>query len=102
LDHVERGPAERAELAWYCSHHHNAAGQNVDYSYSYLYGYVIDLPATVRSVKLSDNDSIRILAISVADESSRVKPARPLYDVLPSPNSHASDFSFSASTGSSE
>ena len=27
---------KRADLAWYCSHHHNAAGENVPYGYSYL------------------------------------------------------------------
>jgi alpha-mannosidase len=34
-------------------------------------------------VKLPDNDKIRILAMSVADESPEAKPVQPLYDVLP-------------------
>jgi alpha-mannosidase len=34
---------------------------------------------------LPDNDQIRVLAISVADENAEVRPAQPLYDVLPSP-----------------
>ena len=38
------GFIKRANLAWYASHHHDAAGKNVDYAYSYLFGYVIDLP----------------------------------------------------------
>ena len=76
---------KRADVVWYCSHHHNAAGENVPYSYSYLFGYVIDLPAGAKSVKLPDNAQVRVLAISVADENPEAWAAQPLYDVLPSP-----------------
>jgi len=74
---------KRADLAWYCSHHHNAAGANVPYSYSYLFAYPIDLPPGAKTIKLPDNRKIRILAISVAKENPTVKPVQPLYDVLP-------------------
>ena len=77
------GYIKRADLAWYASHHHDAAGKNVDYAYSYLFGYRIDLPAGAKTLKLPANPNIRILAISVASESPEVNPARPLYDVLP-------------------
>ena len=73
---------KRADLAWYCSHHHDADGKNVSYRYSYLFAYPIDLPAGAKSVKLPDNDKIRILAMSVANENPEVRPAQPLYDVL--------------------
>jgi alpha-mannosidase len=86
---IKPGYIKRASLAWYCSHHHNAAGENVPYSYSYLFAYPIDLPAGTKSITLPDNDKIRILAISVADENPAVKPAQPLYDVLPSSGSTA-------------
>jgi alpha-mannosidase len=89
---------KRADLAWYSSHHHNAAGQNVAYSYSYVFGYAIDLPPGTKSVKLPDNDRIRILAISVANENPAVQPAQPLYDVLPSPSAGPSDFTLSTSS----
>jgi len=46
----------------------------------------IDLPGRPRQSNLPNNGSVRILAISLADENPEVKPARPLYDVLPSPN----------------
>jgi alpha-mannosidase len=75
---------KRSDLAWYASHHHDAIGKNVDYAYSYLFGYRIDLPPGAKTLKLPVNENIRILAISVADENPEVKPARPLYDVLPS------------------
>ena len=41
---------KRADLAWYCSHHHNAAGENVSYGYSYLFAYPIDLPAGAKTI----------------------------------------------------
>jgi alpha-mannosidase len=88
---------KRADLAWYCTHHHNAAGENVTYSYSYLFAYPIDLPPGAKTLTLPKNDKIRILAVSVADENAALKPAQPLYDVLPSPASGASDFTLSPS-----
>jgi alpha-mannosidase len=82
---IKPGYIKRADLAWYCSHHHNAAGENVSYRYSYLFAYTIDLPADAKTITLPENDKIRILAISVADENAAVMPTQPLYDILPSP-----------------
>jgi alpha-mannosidase len=80
---LKPGYIKRADLAWYCSHHHNAAGQNVAYSYSYLFAYGLDIPPGTKTVKLPDNGNIRILAMSVVQENPEVKPVQPLYDVLP-------------------
>ncbi len=88
---------KRADLAWYCSHHHNAAGENVPYGYSYLFAYAIDLPAGARTLKLPDNEKIRVLAMSVAEENPEVRPAQPLYDVLPPAATGTSDFLLSTS-----
>ena len=76
------GYIKRSDVVWYCSHHHNAAGENIPYRYSYLFAYPIELPAGARSITLPDNDKIRVLAISVANENPPVKPAQPLYDEL--------------------
>jgi alpha-mannosidase len=89
---IRPGYIKRADLAWYCSHHHNGAGENVSYGYSYLFAYPIDLPAGAKTITLPDNDKIRILAISVADENAAVTPAQPLYDVLPPPATGARNF----------
>ncbi len=97
---LKPGYIKRADLAWYCSHHHNAAGENVPYSYSYLFGYALDLPSGAKTIRLPDNDKVRILAISTAEENPKVWPAQTLYDVLPSPNAGASDFTISASSNS--
>jgi alpha-mannosidase len=87
---LKPGFIKRADLAWYCSHHHNAAGENVAYAYSYLFAYAIDLPPGAETIKLPDNDKIRILAVSAAEENPKLTPAGPLYDVLPAANAVAS------------
>ncbi|HUI54950.1 MAG TPA: glycoside hydrolase family 38 C-terminal domain-containing protein [Bryobacteraceae bacterium] len=83
-DFVGMTPAyiKRADVAWYCSHHHTADGLNEPYQYSYLFAYPIDLPAGAKTLTLPDNDKIRVLAVSVADEGPLVRPAQALYDTL--------------------
>ena len=80
---LKPGYIKRADLAWYCSHHHNATGENVPYRYAYLFAYAIDLPAGARTITLPDNNKVRILAMSVADENPEINAVQPLYDVLP-------------------
>ena len=58
---IKPGYIKRADLAWYCSHHHNAAGENVPYAYSYLFAYALDLPPEAHALILPNNDKIRIL-----------------------------------------
>jgi alpha-mannosidase len=76
------GFIKRADLAWYCSHRHSASGANETYAYSYLFAYAIDLPAGAKSLTLPDNNRIRVMAVSVAQESPAVRPVQPLYDTL--------------------
>jgi alpha-mannosidase len=95
------GFIKRADLAWYASHHHDAAGKNIAYRYSYLFAYSIDLPAEAKTLTLPRNASVRILAVSVANENTEATPAQPLYDVLPSPNAGAPDFTLSAPSATS-
>jgi alpha-mannosidase len=92
------GFIKRADLAWYCDHHHDASGSNVAYSYSYIFGYSLDVPSGAKTLTLPDNDKIRIFAISVANENPSITPVQPLYDVLPSSNTGPSDFSLSLSS----
>ncbi|HKS71803.1 MAG TPA: glycoside hydrolase family 38 C-terminal domain-containing protein [Terriglobales bacterium] len=80
---LKPGFIKRADLAWFCSHHHDSQGHNVAYRYSYLFVYAIDLPPGAKTITLPGNDKIRILAMSVASESFHLKPAQSLYDVLP-------------------
>jgi len=76
------GYIKPADVAWYCSHHHTAEGLNEPYQYSYLFAYAIDLPANAKTLTLPNNDKVKVLAVSVADEGPLVKPAQALYDTL--------------------
>jgi alpha-mannosidase len=76
---ITPGFIKRAPVAWFASHHHNAAGVNEAYAYSYLFAYEFDVPANARTLVLPNNDRIRILAISGSNERDRVKPAQQLY-----------------------
>jgi alpha-mannosidase len=87
------GFIKRADLAWYCDHHHDASGSNVAYRYSYIFGYSLDVPSGAKTLTLPENGKIRIFGISVANENPSLTPAQPLYDVLPSSNAGTSDFS---------
>ena len=71
-----------AGLAWFASHHHTAAGLNEPYQYSYLFAYSIDVSGKERTLKLPDNDKIRVLAVSVAEENPQLRPVQPLCDTL--------------------
>ena len=76
------GYIKRADLAWFASHHHTPDGLNQPYAYSYLFGYAMELPPHATTLTLPKNNSIRILAISVAQQEPDVTPAQPLYDTL--------------------
>jgi alpha-mannosidase len=76
------GFIKRADIAWFASHRNAADGSAEAYAYSYLFAYTIDLPSGVRTLVLPDNERIRILAITVADEPATISPAHPLYDTL--------------------
>ena len=79
---IKPGFIKRADVAWFASHHHTADGKNEPYAYSYVFAYPIEIPANARTLTWPNNDKIRILAVSVADESRTVTPAQPLYDTL--------------------
>jgi alpha-mannosidase len=76
------GYVKRADIAWYASHHHTAAGLNEPYEYSYLFAYALDLPVHSNRLTLPTNDKLRILAISVASQEPDVSSGQPLYDTL--------------------
>ena len=79
---LQAGYVKPAGLAWFASHHHTAAGLNEPYQYSYLFAYSIAVDGKTRTLKLPDNDKIRVLAVSVAEENPEVTPAQPLFDTL--------------------
>ena len=46
---MRAGYIKRADVAWYASHHHTAAGLNEPYEYSYLFAYPIELTSHSRN-----------------------------------------------------
>jgi len=79
---LKPGYIKRADVGWFSSQRHNVDGSSEPYAYSYLFVYVIDLPPGAQTLALPDNERIRIMALTVADEPWVVKPAHPLYDTL--------------------
>jgi len=76
---IQPGFIKRAEIAWYASHHHLADGTNAIYAYSYLFAYAIDVPSGAKTLTLPDNDEIRVLAVTTAQEPASAHPAQALY-----------------------
>jgi alpha-mannosidase len=79
---LQPGYVKTAQLAWYASHQHSPEGLNRPYQYSYLFAYPIDTQPGERTLTLPDNDKIRILAISTAEEAPELNPVQPIYDTL--------------------
>src|SRR5438132_1071426 len=76
------GFIKRGDVAWFSSQRRAADGSAEPYAYSYLFAYPIDVPRGSRTLTLPDNDRIRILAVTVAEEPWVITPAHPLYDTL--------------------
>lgn len=76
------GYIKPASVAWYASHFHAIDGSNEPYNYCYLFAYVIETPENPRKLTLPYNESLRILAITVSDEDSRLRPAYAIYEQL--------------------
>jgi alpha-mannosidase len=92
---LQPGYVKSADLAWYASHQHTADGLNQPYRYSYLFAYPIEVSGSPKTLKLPNNDKIRILAISTVEGNPELNAAQSLYDTLngvappsPSTSSH--------------
>jgi alpha-mannosidase len=79
---ITPGFIKRAPVGWFASHRHTPAGTNEAYAYSYLFVYTFEVPPNARTLRLPDNDRVRIMAITGSNERATVKPAQPLYDTL--------------------
>jgi len=79
---ITPGFIKRDDVAWFASHLHGPDASSDPYAYSYLFVYRLDVPPGAKTLTLPNNERIRILAITAADEDSAVIPAQPLYDTL--------------------
>ena len=79
---IDQPFVKRDNIAWFASHRHQAyPSKNLAYQYCYLYQYELNVPAGTRTIKLPDNNKIKVLAITVADGAKDVaNPLQPLYD----------------------
>lgn len=70
------------EIAWFASHHHvGYPSKNETYKYCYIYKYELDIPAGAKSVRLPDNEGVKIFAATTVKESKDdTLPLQPLYD----------------------
>ncbi len=75
---IEPAFIKPASVAWFASHRHNGEGVNEPYAYSYLFAYVIEVPRDATELMLPNNESIRILALTGANERNGVHPAQEL------------------------
>jgi alpha-mannosidase len=82
LDHILPGYMKRGEIAWFCSHRHDAKGENLPCESSYLFKYSLPLASDAQSLQMPDNPAIKVLAVSVSRKSAAAVPAAPLYDTL--------------------
>jgi alpha-mannosidase len=76
------GFIKRADVAWFSSQRRAADGSAEAYAYSYLFAYAIDLPPGARTITLPNNERIRVLAMTAANEPWTIQAAHPLYDTL--------------------
>ena len=58
----------------------------------------IDVPVNAQTLTLPNNDKVRILAISAAEENPDITPAEPLFDTLSGTFSGASNPTFAQQT----
>jgi hypothetical protein len=78
---MEPAYIKRDPIAWVGTHRHSKDGGNEACEYCYMFKYLIDLPRNAQTLKLPDNDKIRIFAISAANNpNADTVPVQPLYD----------------------
>ena len=76
------GFVKPASVAWFATHRHHPTNGNEPYQFSYLFEYPVDLPSGTTSIKLPENDHVKVFAISVVKNDPNRVPLQPLHDSL--------------------
>ncbi|WP_010662994.1 alpha-mannosidase [Marinilabilia salmonicolor] len=72
---IENAYSKKDNIAWFASHRHKSyPSGNEAYQYCYLYKYEIRIPEGAKTVKLPDDENVKVLAMTVGDKNSQVKP----------------------------
>jgi alpha-mannosidase len=80
LTGLQKGFIKRDEVAWFATHLHRDT-VTLPYQYAYIFKYMLEAGPASETLQLPDNESIKIFAISLADNPyDQVQPAQPLYD----------------------
>jgi alpha-mannosidase len=78
IEKIRPAFVKRDEIAWVGTHRHAPDGNQI-YIPSYFFVYAIDLAAGVSELHFPKDERIRILAMSLAREPGRLRPAVALY-----------------------
>jgi alpha-mannosidase len=85
---LEPGYVETTPIAWFASHHHTPSG-DAPYEYCYLYKIAIDLPPGAQTIRLPNDERIRVLAATaIRSEHDEFRSATTLVDTM---SDHAQD-----------
>src|SRR6185312_12122079 len=76
------GFIKSANIAWYASHHHTAAGLNAPYQYSYIFAYELPLPKGARELQLPKDKDVVIFGIAASRGYPKTTSSAPLFDTL--------------------
>jgi len=80
LKALDKGYIKRDEVAWFATHVHRDTS-NIPYQYAYMFKYSIPVSPATGYIQLPQNESIKIFAMTVADDASdQIATAQPLYD----------------------
>jgi alpha-mannosidase len=77
------GYVRKGDVACFTTHRHLKNGEDIPYSYAYLYKCKIAVPGGAKELTLPVNNRIHILAVSVANnQNDATTPASVLFDTL--------------------
>jgi len=72
---------KKDKLAHVSTHLHKSDGTNIPYSFGYIFEYSLPFPTCAKTLRLPDNENIRIFAITVAkNPNMETEPLQELYD----------------------
>ena len=79
---IKRPFSKQGNIAWFSSHRHYAyPSRNESYQYCYLFKYEIDIPKGTKTIKLPENEKIKVLAATaVRNANDSINPLQALYE----------------------
>ncbi len=74
------GYIKRDQVAWFTTHRHDSDGKNEPYHFGYMFKYGFDLVGNEKEITLPADPTIKVFAVTVADDKNLAVPACDLYD----------------------